>query len=266
MAISNFSNITFWQSVPAIGAIAAAKGSLITNATPDPDYQIGQVTQVVGGTMTASDVSTTVTRDGGPVFTANGSVGDNLVAYTGSEWINIGTVEEITDDEITLAAVAANSVTASAYAFANVPFRPMFGYLARVQTLAGGGPTTRKVPLLRALRSPVSGDPSVLADSSQVGIIQFSETNNPDGPIGSPSGVNCTIDRTTTFEPGSVPGTYFANSNQFPLYMWYYVAQTSNLLTNTRFDLLFLNTLEDYEITINTPAVYADKVASFGYF
>ena len=88
-------------------------------------------------------------------FTANGSVGDNLVAYTGSEWINIGTVEEITDDEITLAAVAANSVTASAYAFANVPFRPMFGYLARVQTLAGGGLTTRKVPLLRALRSPV---------------------------------------------------------------------------------------------------------------
>lgn len=266
MAISNFANITFWQAVPAIGAIAVAKGSLITNATPDPDYQIGQATQVVGGTMTASDVSTTVTRDGGPVFTANGSVGDNLIAYTGSEWINIGTVEEIEDDEITLDNVAANSVTASAYAFTNVPFRPMYGFFARVQTLAGGGPSTRKVPLLRALRSPVSGDPSVLADKAQIGIVQFSETNNPDGPIGSPTGVDCTIDRNTTFEPGATPGTYFSNANQLPLYMWYYVAQTSNLFTNTRFDLLFLNNLNDYEIGVNTPAIYADKVAFYGYF
>ena len=266
MAIENFASIDFWQQVPAIATIANKQASLITNDTPDPDYQIGTVTPVTAGTMSASTASTTVTRNAGPVFPANGAAGDNLVAYDGANWVNIGTVSTIADDTIVLTAVSANTVTTSAYAFTSVAFRPNYGFYARVTTLAGSGPNARKVPYLRAMRSPASGDAAVLLDTAIAGIVQFSATNDPNGNAGSPTPVDATIDRTPTFAAGTTPGTYFSNSNQFPLYMWYLIEQVDQLYNNTRWDLFFLNTLEAYEVGLNTPQLYAYKSAGYGYF
>lgn len=269
MASDTF-EITFWQPTEAVAAIARATGNLTQNTEPAQSDQIGSYIEVAG-TATATAGNTTVTKDSGPDFTANAQVGDAMAAYDGVEWILIGTVEEVDTSTITLVAGAANTVTALTYAFSRGKIRQNQNFYVRIQTLIGAGSNanTRKLPYLRAFRTPNNGDPSVYCDTGIINLTQFSETNDPNSNPGSSNIIQCQIQRTTSFAPGS-PGNAFANTNQFPLYVWYllnpYGSQDTLLTSNTRFNIVFSDTLEYFEVYQNTPAIYYSQVPSYGYF
>jgi len=269
MASDTF-EITFWQPTEAVAAIARATGNLTNNTEPAQSDIIGSYVEVAG-TATATSGNDTVTKDSGPDFTANAQVGDVMAAYDGVEWILVGTVEAVAASTITLVAGAANTVTALAYAFSRGKIRQNQNIYVRIKTLIGAGSNsnTRKLPYLRAFRTPNSGDPTIYCDTSIINLTQFSETNDPNSNPGSANVIQCQVTRTTTFAPGTA-GTAFANTNQFPLYVWYLLnpfgSQDTLLTSNTRFNILFSDTLEYYEVYQNIPSIYYSQVASYGYF
>lgn len=269
MAIDTF-EITFWQPTEAVARIANAIGNLTNNEVPPAGDQITSYVEVTG-TATATAGNTTVTKDSGPDFTANGQVGDAMAAYDGVEWILIGTVEVVAASTITLAAGAANTVTALTYAFSRGKIRQNQNMYVRIETLIGAGSNSnaRKLPYLRAFRTPNNGDPSVYCDTSIINLTQFSETNDPNSNPASTNIIQCLINRTTQYAAGT-PGNTFANTNQFPLYVWYYLnpygSQSTLLTSNTRFNIVFADTLEYYEVVQNTPAIYYGQTPTYGFF
>jgi len=263
--------ITFWQPSAAVAAIARATGNLTVNTAPPADDQIGSFTPVAG-TATSVSGNTSVARNTGPVFTANASVGDVMVGYDGSDWILIGTVSVVADDTITLSAGAANSVVALAYAFGNAYIRPNQQFYLRWETLIGAGSNAnaRRLPFRRAFRTPNSGDPSVLCDTDIMKMSLFSLINNPNANPASPQTIEVTDERKTTYAAGSTAGTTFANTGQFPLYVYDLITPfggaPTDLDENTRYLIVVQNTVEAYEVTVGIPALYYSQVANYGYF
>lgn len=263
--------ITFWQPSEAVAAIAQQTGNLTVNTAPPSEDQIGSFTPIAG-TATSVAGNTSVTRDTGPVFTANASVGDVMVGYDGSNWQLIGTVSAVADNTITLAAGAANSVTALAYAFGNAYIRPNQAFYLRWQTLIGAGDNAnaRRLPYRRAFRTPNSGDPSVLCDTSIMKMTLFSEINDPNSDPASPQTISVTDERKTTYAAGATPGTTFSNTGQFPLYVYDLITPfggaPTDLDENTRYLIVVQNTVEAYEVTVGIPAIYYSQVQAYGYF